>query len=139
MTHHNSLKHLEFIGLTSCNRMFVKRIKEATAKVPPNDHAIVGTIDRLISCGLLAFLDFLFLCCSQFSSHRGIIVLALSAGFRSYRSSALSGFFQPLYIIPSNQAKNILLIKVALTSGDIIPLSSRSKFQNFNLLLYKTK
>merc|ERR1712223_1481796 len=99
--------HIKLIDLTSCNRMFVKRIKDAMAKVPPKDHTIVGTIDRLISCGLLAFLDFFFLCCSQFSSHLGMIVLELSAGFRSYKSSALSGFFQPLYIIPSNQAKNI--------------------------------
>ena len=104
-------------------------MKDATAKVPPNDQTIVGTIDRLISPGGLTVLVFLFLWFSQFSSQRGMIWLELSTGLRSYRSSALSGAFHPFQIIPSNHAKNILLMKVALTSGDIIPLSSRSQIQ----------
>ena len=55
------LTYFDIIRLTSCIRMFINRMKDAMAKVPPNDQTIVGTIDRLISPGGLTVLDFLFL------------------------------------------------------------------------------
>ena len=48
-------------------------MKDAMAKVPPNDQTIVGTIDRLISPGGLTVLDFLFLyqaCSSSMCNRR---------------------------------------------------------------------